>query len=164
MVSAVATFIGALEPWIRGYSAILFGVFLLGLLALAKASWGGASGLRAAARRLQELKVPSQIEAFDGASQHTYGELVSIIDSLPDRGGPWWAAVQPTIQRYERGDAATGARIGYFVTEAVDDSVPATVDAGDASAAFAHSVPALLTSLGLLGTFIALMIGLYGLV
>src|SRR2546421_241 len=53
--------------------------------------------------------------------------------------------------------------IGFFVTERVDESVGSAPVGGEGWLVFAHAVPGVLTSLGLLGTFVALLIGLYGL-
>src|SRR5207237_7916898 len=161
---AVFRFVEGLEPWIRVYSYGLLGFFVLGLLVLLVGSMAARRRLAVAQRRLRALPALAGVEAVNGATEQTYSSLVSLIDSLPDRGGTWWTAVQPTIVRYATPDYTSGAVVGYFVTERVDDSLQDGSAGTEGWLGFVHAVPGVLTSLGLLGTFIALLIGLHGLV
>jgi ABC-type transporter Mla subunit MlaD len=154
------TFFNSLEPWIRFYSYFLIGFFLLGLLALGMGFLTTRRRLLSARRGLSEL---SPADPINGATEHTHRALVSLVESLPDRGGVWWVAVQPTVAQYARHDAVKGPQVGYFVTERAEESVLSAQGGGEGWLAFAHAVPGVLTSLGLLGTFVALLMGLYGL-
>lgn len=154
------SFVNGLEPWIRYYSFFLVGVFLFGLLALAMGSLAVWRRLTSAGRSLGEL---SPVDPINGATQDTYRALVSLIEGLPDGGGGWWAAVRPTVAQYARHDVAKGTQVGYFVTERIEENVLSGHASGDGWLASARVVPGVLTSLGLLGTFVALLIGLYGL-
>lgn len=161
---AIIRFVGGLEPWIRVYSYGLVGFFLLGLTVLAAGSIVARRRLAAAERGLRALPALSVAEAATGATEQTYADLVSLIDALPDGGGSWWAAVRPTVEQYARPDATHAAQVGYFVTERVEESVLDASGSGEGWLGFVHAVPGVLTALGLLGTFIALLIGLHGLV
>lgn len=153
-------FVGGLEPWILYYCYGLIGCFCVGLVFLAASSLMAWRRLAAGARGLSEL---SPADSINGASEHTHRALRSLVDRMRDGGGKWWAAVEPTVATYTMQDPARGPQVGYFVTERIEDSLFSGAAAGEGSSAFAHAVPGLLTSLGLLGTFIALMIGLNGL-
>lgn len=162
LLAAPISFVGRLEPWIRNYSYGLVAFFVLGLLVLTAGSFVTRRKLVAAQRRLRKLPTLSATESLIGATEQTYRDLVSAIDVLSDRGGTWWAMVRPTIVRYVSPAARKEPQVGYFVTERVDESI-LSAGASGGWLAFAHAVPGVLTSLGLLGTFIALMIGLYDL-
>lgn len=154
------SFFNRLEPWIRFYSYFLIGFFLLGLLALGVGFLTARRRLVAASRGLHKL---SPADPINGATEHTHRGLLSVVENLPDRGGVWWAAVQPTVAQYARHDAVKGPQVGYFVTERAEESVLNAQGGGEGWLVFAHAVPGVLTSLGLLGTFVALLMGLYGL-
>jgi ABC-type transporter Mla subunit MlaD len=156
----VMNFFSGLEPWIRQYSYFLFGFFFLGLVALGIGSLTALLRLTLAGRGLKEL---SPADPINGATEDLHRALISMIESLSDRGGDWWGAVRPTVAQYARHDAAKGPQVGYFVTERAEESVLGAPSGGDGWLAFAHAVPGVLTSLGLLGTFVALLIGLHGL-
>ncbi len=150
-------FLDELEPWIRFYSYGLTTIFVVGLATLAGGTFGATRRLRAAARALAEL---SPADPLNGATERTHRALLAVVENLVDRGGMWWAVVQPTITQYARHDTAKGVHTGYYVTERIDDNVSIAPAAGEALRAFAHITPGVLTSLGLIGTFVALLLGL----
>lgn len=161
MTEAFFEFFLRLEPWIRTYSYALAGFFGAGLLVMATVSALAVRRLGTAARGIAKLPSLSAIDGVNGAAEKTYNDLLGLVDALPDRGGEWWVAVHPTIEGYARKGAGKRASLGYFVTERIDESVGAS--SGDGWTSFVHAVPGVLTSMGLLGTFIALLIGLQGL-
>ncbi|WP_291980617.1 hypothetical protein [Luteitalea sp.] len=154
------SFVAGLEPWILYYSYGLIVVFMAGLLVLVVGARGAWRRLASAARQLSDL---SPADAMTGATDHSYRAMVAVIEKLRDGGEPWWDAVRPTVTTYETYDRRKDPQVGYFVTESVEESVAGASRAGDRWLAVAHVVPGVLTSLGLLGTFVALLLGLRGL-
>src|SRR4051794_16680820 len=125
MTDPLRNFVNGLEPWIRAYSYALAGFFLFGVLVLLIVSVVAKRRLTVAAQRLTVLPSLSATAAVDGASEATYNEMLSIVDALPDKGVAWWVAVHPTIEGYSRKGPAKAKRVGYFVTERLDESIAA---------------------------------------
>jgi hypothetical protein len=89
-------------------------------------------------------------------------ELRTRIDKLQRPGEPrplWWARVNDAVEKYESPDGTEG----YFVTQPVDELVGIDDLTHGYSWSVYHAMPGILTSLGLLGTFIAILLGLSGL-
>ena len=164
MQTAIAIFVNGLEPWIRGYSYVLLGVFGVGSVVLLATTISARRRLGAAIAGFEQLpRLTGARERAQGATESTYQSLLTLVDGLKDRGRDWWPAVEPNVTPYSRQVGKRGKTPSYFVTERIEESVLAAPVAATGWGAFVHATPGLLTSIGLLGTFIALLIGLNGL-
>lgn len=155
-MNAFGTILGKLEPWIWFYSYGLIAIFALGLWALLSGTLLGRRRLAMASRVVSGLV---KSDPINGATERDYKALVSAVEGLPDQGGKWWSGVRASLTRHAR-PGVPAAKAGYYVTERTEDAITDARAFGDSLRAFAHVTPAVLTSLGLLGTFIALLFGL----
>lgn len=143
------------------YFAAGIGVLFLGLLAAA--AWQAFSAvreLRAVTRLLERVPAVPAANRASGQSLEAWDRLQQTASGLPARARGWWPTVGEAVEKYTSAEGQDG----FFVTQPMETVLTEDVvsSAYYRSAGF-HHVPGILTSLGLLGTFLALLIGLSGL-
>ena len=107
----------------------------------------------------EDLKPASQNERATGISRDKMALIRHQAGSLPGRPGEWWRVLDQAMEYYTSADADEG----WFLTRSVPECLPEE-DVVDAyyHSAFHQSVPGILTSLGLLATFVAILMALAG--
>lgn len=157
-------FITGLEWWIKAYCVALVGLFVaLGATLL----WQLWQTRRAVLRSIQALSACSEPDG----SERRYGRSAEALDGilragedLPGGSRRWWTKFSDAIEKYSSVEFLGGQRReGSLVTTPIDDLVTLDDVASSYSFSLFHSFPGVLTSLGLLGTFVALLLGLKGL-
>jgi hypothetical protein len=120
----------------------------------------GRRAILDAARAIAVVGDATIAERRHGRSDAAVGRLRDSVNRLPAGVADVWRTVDESIERYESPDGETG----HFLTRGVDELLPAdgVIERWYNASEFA-AVPGVLTSLGLLGTFIALLLGLNGL-
>jgi hypothetical protein len=108
---------------------------------------------------LADFKPASDAELTAGLPQAKITALRRKIGSLPGKPGEWWLAIEQSLEYYT---SPTGNE-GWFITRAIRDSLPEE-DVVDSfyNSAFHQAVPGILTALGLLATFVAILMALAG--
>ena len=108
---------------------------------------------------LADFKPASDAELTAGLPQVKITALRRKIGSLPGKPGEWWLAIEQSLEYYT---SPTGNE-GWFITRAIRDSLPEE-DVVDSfyNSAFHQAVPGILTALGLLATFVAILMALAG--
>jgi len=162
-LSGVLTFISGLEPWILGYSAFLLAVFLFAL-------FGIIAGVRRVARRAEAIRSAleplsrSESAKTNGLSLNEYDRIVAAVSGLPEVDRRWWPTIERAVEVYVSPNVAPGAETSArFVIVPPDELVHSDHLAHDYRGTRFRAMPGILTALGLLGTFMALLIGLAGL-
>jgi hypothetical protein len=153
-------FLRGLDLWVQIYCAVIFVLFSI-FIALA---WWSARNVRSSAESLRALLHKAKMPVAERRTGRPL-ELVERIRTdaakLPNAPASWWGRLDAALSPYGAGESR--AR-GWFLTapagEILDEDV---VIHRHYDGGFYGSVPGLLTSLGLLGTFIAILVGLRGL-
>jgi len=153
-------FAGGLDPWIQVYCLLLVGVFAASvppmLWQYGRARWD----LRKARKWLRATPASSPAERHNGRTLADWDVLRENGNALPRRLRAWWHDIESAVARYE---SPSGTE-GYFVTDPISaDNTSETIIARYYSVGSHSLLPPVLTSLGLLGTFIAILMGLKGL-
>jgi hypothetical protein len=143
--------------WALYYAGALFALFLWTAIAMVREAFGGARELTAGRSLLEEVPPPSKTERMQGRTLESVDLLREKAALLPPRSSAWWTPVGEAIERYESPDQ----RVGYFVLTPPRELIGPDdiVDRYYAGTRW-QVIPSLLTSLGLLGTFSALLWGL----
>jgi hypothetical protein len=146
--------------WALYYAGALCALFLLSAIAMLRQAFRGARELAAGKALLEEVPPASKMERTHGRTLESIELLREKCALLPPRSASWWTPVDEAIQRYESPDQ----RVGYFLlTPARELLAPDDIVDKYYSGSRWQVIPSLLTSLGLLGTFAALLWGLHGL-
>jgi hypothetical protein len=108
---------------------------------------------------LEDFKPASDAERTAGLPQAKMIALRRKAGSLPGKPGEWWRTVGQAMEYYT---SPTGDE-GWFLTRSVAECLPEE-DVVDSfyNSAFHQSVPGILTALGLLATFVAILMALAG--
>jgi hypothetical protein len=154
-----AQFLARLDPWVLGWCALLVLCFLWALTAMAVQARRVLGSIRAAERALLPLSPEIGEDRRYGRSQEAFERLQVVAKKLGDAHTHWWSHVDDALEKYESPEE----RQGYFVTRPVDDLVTTEDLTRGYSWSTYHAIPGVLTTLGLLGTFIAILLGLNGL-
>jgi hypothetical protein len=152
-------FFRSLDPLIQGWCALLVALFVVSLVWMVS-EW---VSVRRTILRARDLFHPHRQKSAD---ERRYGRALDTIDEVRQAAAKpgseslsWWPHVHDAVEKYESPDG----KEGYFITSPIEDLV--TLD--DVTRGYAwsvyHAVPGILTSLGLLGTFVAILLGLQGL-
>lgn len=143
--------------WTLYYAAGLAGLSLWALLMMLVQTIQGVRELSEVDALLQELPSATTSERTQGRSLEIVEKLRLKCSALPPASANWWAALDESIERYESPDQ----RVGYFILTPARELVSQDelVDRYYTGSRW-QVVPSLLTSLGLLGTFVALLFGL----
>ncbi len=104
------------------------------------------------------VKPATAVERMQGLSPDKLKDVQRRAKALRGRTLEWWQAIEQSFELYTNIDG----REGWFVTRPVDDCLPEDQVTRDYHAAFHESVPGMLTALGLLATFIAILVALAG--
>jgi hypothetical protein len=148
------------RPWAIGYAGALVGLFLWAVVSMLREAFGGARELSATRKLLEEVPPATPAERTTGRSLSSMELLRQRCADLPTRSALWWAPVEEAIERYETPDG----RVGYFLLTPPQELVrPEDLADRYYTGSRWQVIPSLLTSLGLLGTFLALLLGLKGL-
>jgi hypothetical protein len=107
----------------------------------------------------EDLKPATERERFAGLSQDKMIALRRKAALLPGKPREWWQALDESMELY----ASLTGEEGVFLTRPVPECLPeeAVVDSFYHSR-FHESVPGILTALGLLATFVAILMALAG--
>ncbi len=143
--------------WALYYAGALFIFFLIAAIAMIREAIGGASELARARALIEGISPASSSERTTGRSLGSIEQLRGKCADLPPRSASWWQPVDEAIERYESPDR----REGYFLlTPAHQLLAPEDIVDQYYAGSRWQVIPSLLTSLGLLGTFSALLWGL----
>jgi hypothetical protein len=106
-----------------------------------------------------DVKAASERERAAGLSRDKMAAIRSKAGLLPGKPREWWRALEQSMEYY----TSAGGDEGWFITRPVQEclSEESVVDSFYHSA-FHQSVPGILTSLGLLATFVAILLALAG--
>ena len=107
----------------------------------------------------EDLKPATENERFAGLSQDKLTAIRRKAGMLPGKPREWWRALDESMEPYT---SLTGEE-GFFLTRSIPECLPEeeVVDSFYHSR-FHESVPGILTALGLLATFVAILIALAG--
>lgn len=147
-------FLQNLDPWVQGavgFTVLVFAGFL-------------ASMLRAYGRATRELtRAANALAGFAaGTEERRRGRPLGAWEQVHEAGaklGEWWSHIEAAVERY---DSPEGDE-GYFLVRPAAELPVVDEASGGISVAIYHAVPGILTSLGLIGTFVAILLGLNGL-
>jgi hypothetical protein len=107
----------------------------------------------------QDVKAASERERAAGLSEEKMAAIRRKAGALPGKPAEWWAALQQSLELYTN---AAGDE-GWFITRPVTECLPEeNVVDSFYNSAFHQSVPGILTALGLLATFVAILMALAG--
>jgi hypothetical protein len=108
---------------------------------------------------LSDFKAASPAERAHGIPQEKMALIRRKAGSLRDKPGEWWSALERSLEYY----TSPAGDEGWFITRPMEDCLPEQ-DVVDSfyNSAFHQSVPGILTALGLLATFVAILMALAG--
>jgi hypothetical protein len=106
-----------------------------------------------------DLNPASATERTTGLSHDKITAIRRKANALPGKPAEWWSALDQSMECY----TSPAGEEGWFITRPVAESLPEeeVVDSFYNSA-FHQSVPGILTALGLLATFVAILMALAG--
>jgi hypothetical protein len=106
-----------------------------------------------------DLKIASAAERASGLPQDKMAIIRRKAGTLHGKPGEWWRALEQSMEYY----LSPGGDEGWFITRPVPDCLPEE-DVVDSfyNSSFHQSVPGILTALGLLATFVAILMALAG--
>jgi hypothetical protein len=106
-----------------------------------------------------EVKPASDKERTSGLSQEKLAAIRRKAVTLPGKPREWWLALEQSMEFY----TSPAGDEGWFITRPVPESFPEE-DVIDSfyHSSFHQSVPGILTALGLLATFVAILMALAG--
>ena len=107
----------------------------------------------------EDLKPTSENERATGLSQENMTAIRRQGAILPGQTGEWWRTLDQSIEYYTN----PAGQEGWFLTRPVPECLPEE-DVVDSfyHSAFHQAVPGILTALGLLATFVAILMALAG--
>lgn len=158
------------DSWVLIYCAVLVVVAFGAIAWMVRQAHAGAHELEEAAKRLRKLPGASREDQRLGRSAEDWDALSEAGLALPGRARELFALVDAVVEPYiapvgrSEEDEGEEPPERYFATASVEQVLssgvvlPKYYDAG-----LFHTVPGVLTSLGLLGTFVAILVGLGGL-
>ena len=152
---SLSEFFERLDLWVLVWCALLFASFLGALLLMVLQSRRVVAAIRRAAGAFQALSPDRGEDRRSGRSLDAFERVQAAAETLGSEHAHWWAHVDDALEKYESPDG----REGYFVTRPVDDLVTTEDLTRGYSWSAYHALPGVLTSLGLLGTFIAILLG-----
>ena len=108
----------------------------------------------------ERIKPAGSVERSHGISPETIVEIRRRGNALRGKPREWWQALDESIECYTGPDG----RQGWFLTRQPDESITEdSVVSALYHSSFYQTVPSILTALGLLATFIAILVALAGL-
>lgn len=158
-MSAFLSFFGRLDTWVQIWCAGLVGVFAVFLVGMLVQFLSVRKAIDAAAALLRGAVPESKDERRYGRSLAAYERIQGLAKKLGDEHKAWWTSLDDAVEKYDSPDG----RQGYFVTRPVADIVSTEEVMRGYNWSLYHAFPGVLTSLGLLGTFVAILLGLSGL-
>ena len=158
-MSAFLSFLGSLETWVQLWCVGLIGLFAVLLIAMLVQFRTVRKSIDVAAKQLAGAAPDSRDERRYGRSLASYERIQALGQNLADAHKAWWSILEDSVEKYDSPDG----RQGYFVTRPVADVVSTEEVMRGYNWSAYHAVPGILTSLGLLGTFVAILLGLSGL-
>jgi hypothetical protein len=107
----------------------------------------------------EELRPASERERAAGLPQDKFAVIRRKAGAIPGKAGEWWRTLEQSMEYYT---SASGDE-GWFITRPIPECLPEE-DVVDSfyHSAFHQSVPGILTALGLLATFVAILMALAG--
>ncbi|SRR5581483_9736291 len=110
-------------------------------------------------KAFEQVKPASPEERTYGLAPDKMNELRRKGNALRGKPRDWWLALEESLERYSSADGTQG----WFLTRPVAECLPEDdVISGFYHASFYQVVPNILTALGLLATFIAILVALAG--
>lgn len=148
-----------LDLWVQVWCAVLLIAFVIVLGCMLWQWTRVRARLVQAASAFEKLKMSKGDDRRLGRSVEAFERVRAVAERLGERHAEWWRQVEDAIEMYESPD---GAR-GQFLTRSARELVSHDETTRGYAGSFFKAVPGILTSLGLLGTFVALLLGLNGL-
>jgi hypothetical protein len=151
--------LSSIPPVIQAACLILIAMAILLMLSMLRERKRALAAQDRFMAAFADLKPATEAERATGISTEKMAIIRRRAGSLPAKPGEWWRALEQSMEYY----TSTGGTEGWFITRPVADSLPEEnlVDSFYNSA-FHQSVPGILTALGLLATFVAILMALAG--
>jgi hypothetical protein len=156
---SLSAFFQRLDLWVLIWCAFLVLIFIGAVISMAVQSRVVGNSIRRATKAFDSLKPDRSEERRFGRSMDAFERLQTAAETLAPEHAHWWARIDDALEKYENPEGLEG----YFVTCPLDDLVTTEDLTRGYNWAAYHTLPGVLTSLGLLGTFIAILVGLSGL-
>jgi hypothetical protein len=149
----------ALSPLILSLAVVIVVLWLVRLILMLWQAFRVWSSRRKILNLLESIQVASSEERSDGFRLERIEMIRGKVKQSDQHIKDWWNSVEGSFQRYTRNDG----KERWYVSSSARELFPyeELFDAYDDASH--QAVPGLLTALGLLGTFIALLVGLAGL-
>jgi len=151
--------ISAIPPVIQAACIILVSLTLLLAVSMLRERRRALDAHDRFLAALADLKPLSDAELTAGISQAKMSVLRRKVGALAGKPGEWWLAIERSMEYYT---SPTGIE-GWFITRPFAESLPEE-DVVDSfyNSSFHQAVPGILTALGLLATFVAILMALAG--
>jgi hypothetical protein len=151
--------LAAIPPVIQAACLILIAMAVLLTRSMLRERGRALDAHRRFLTALENLKPATDAERTAGLPQAKISALRRKVGALPGKPGEWWLAIEQSMEYYT---SPTGNE-GWFLTRSVPECLPEE-DVVDSfyNSAFHQSVPGILTALGLLATFVAILMALAG--
>jgi len=151
--------LSAIPPVIQASCLILIGMAVLLIRSMLRERGRALDAHQRFLTALENLKAATDAERTAGLPQAKFSALRRKVGALPGKPGEWWLAIEQSMEYYT---SPTGNE-GWFLTRSVSECLPEE-DVVDSfyNSAFHQSVPGILTALGLLATFVAILLALAG--
>jgi len=145
------------QQYVFYWAAMLVALGVAMIIVAVWACWSAVGELRAATTRIGEVKALPMSDRRFGLALEQWERLRQVGTKLPIRTAGLWGAITDSVECY----TSPEGRDGYFVTRTLDEASPERLAVRRYYPAdLLQTAPGVITSLGLLGTFLALLLGL----
>ena len=158
-MTALSSFWYRLDTWVQVWCIVLFALFLLVLVVMLIQLARARRRAIAISGKFAKERPEVGEERRDGRTLRSFERLRDNVTQRDERGAELWGHIEQIVEEYE----SPHGRTGYFLTQPAHDVITPDVVWRGFPITFYRAVPGVLTSLGLLGTFVALLLGLNGL-
>jgi archaellum component FlaC len=150
------SFLSSLDTWVQVWCAALVVFFAIFLVAMLFQSRSVRKSIDSATTLFRGAAPGSRDERRFGRSLTDYERIQGLGQKLGPPHKGWWRILDDAVEKYDSPDG----RQGYFITRPVAEVLTSNELTLGYPWRLYHAVPGILTSLGLLGTFVAILIGL----
>ena len=156
-LSAMRGLLAAIPLEIQAACVLLIVLALTLLLLMLRERRRALEALELFLSALEDLPTVTQKERTQGLSAARAGEFLRRGKGLRGKPREWWAALEESLEAYAGPDGQTG----WFITRPASEILPEEdVISPFYHASFHQAVPGILTALGLLATFVAILVAL----
>jgi hypothetical protein len=159
MLPSLLAFLGHISVVIWAFLLFLILIFGVSVIAMLHSHNRLRRSLKLFADKLRQVADAVPKDLTTGLSLGRLDAIRVSLETLEGLPKAWWIRVNRTISLYISQDEEEG----WFITEPVREALPYdTVVRHNFHAAHFSAIPGILTGLGLTGTFIAILLALYG--